>query len=368
MRAVALAALLTALGLGASACGGHPRAAPTTTTTTTTPVARPVPASFAPVALSAPSARDIWILGNAHCSSGSCAALVHSTDGGLHFAAATAPSARAGTLDSIRFATPDDGYVYDGHAFGRTAPLWVTDDGGSHWRQAPFGNLLALGTGGGKAFAITATCANGNCHRVELRTAPVGGNTWSEETIESGPIDPLVAMTVSGSSIWLSVSDTSSTHANQTLLVTLDAGRSFAAEQSPCVTGLAGALSASSANVVWAICPTGMLATASRTTDTGKTWSTLDVGRELANSSQLVPASDTTAVLATGDQAQLLRTTNGGSSFSVVQPVSAGYWNHIDFADAAHAYALRIVGTGQAAPKLYASGDGGATWRLVPLR
>lgn len=370
MRAAALAATLAAVGLGVAACGGHSRSAETTTTaptTTTTSLARPVPAGFAPGELSATSANDVWLLGEAHCATGTCAALVHSTDGGAHFSGATAPAARAGTLDSIRFASVDDGYVYDGHAFGKSAPLWETSDGGAHWHPAPFGDLLAFGLGAGRALVVTATCASGNCHDLELRTAPLGTDTWTATSIASGPIDALVAMTVHGASIWLSVSDTSGTQPNQALLYSSNGGKTFAAEKSPCVTGLGGSLAASSATVVWATCPTGMLATAYRTDDAGATWPTLDVGRELANSSRLVPASDTTAVLATGDQAQLLRTTDGGTSFSVVQPVTAGYWNHIEFADATHGYALRIAGAGQSVPKLYASDDGAATWHAVPF-
>ena len=326
-----------------------------------------MPGRFAPLDLAAPSNRDVWIIGIGACATGSCTAIVHSTDGGVHFTAVTAPPAHAGALDSIVFANERVGYVYDGHAFGGAAPLWQTSDGGAHWQRAPFDDLLALGLGDGKALAVTATCKNGRCRDVRLRTETYGTIAWSDATIATGPVDPIVALTAHDASLWISLSETSGVHPNQMLLHSAN-GTTFTTEQSPCVTGLGGELAASSAQVLWAVCPTGMLATAYRSIDAGATWTTLDVGREIANSSRLAPMSETKAVLATGDQAQLLRTTDGGSTFDVVQPVTAGYWNHIVFADETHGYTLRTVGSGQAAPKLYASGDGGASWHVAPIR
>jgi hypothetical protein len=98
----------------------------------------------------------------------------------------------------------------------------------------------------------------------------------------------------------LSVSSTAGNHPNQVLLASADNGMSFANEQSPCTNGLGGQLAATSSSVVWAVCPTGMLAGALRSTDGGVSWSSLDAGRELSNSAQIAPASDTSAVLAPG--------------------------------------------------------------------
>src|SRR5581483_8647099 len=322
MRTAALVTLLAVLGVAASACGSQHGAVGTTTATTSTTVSGgPVPKGFAPVALSAPSATQVWILGTAPCGSGSCTAIVESSDGGDHFAAVGVPPPRAGKLDSIRFVSPQIGYVYGGHAAGRPAPLWVTSDGGAHWGLNAFGDLLAFGTGGGSAYAVTGTCSNGKCDQLELRRANVGSDTWAQGAIDSGPIDPLVAMAVNGSQLWLSVSDTAAAHPKQTLLHSTDGGNSFVSKQSPCVTGLGGTLAASSAAVLWATCPTGMLGSVYRSSDGGATWKALHVGREIANSSQLAPASDTAAVLATGDQGQLLRTTDAGARFTSVQPV-----------------------------------------------
>lgn len=366
MRAAALAALLATLGIAASACGSQHRSAQTTASTTR--AGRPVPGRFAPIDLSVPTRGDVWLIGIAACSTGSCTAIVHSSDGGAHFTAVPAPRAHVGALDSIVFANGRVGYVYDGHAFGGTAPLWQTSDGGVHWHRAAFDDLLALELAGGKALAVTATCTNGRCHDLRLRTERFGATTWQTTNIATEPVDPIVALTAYDRSIWLSVSGTSSTQPNQTLLHSVNGGKTFATGRSPCVTGLGGQAAASSADVLWATCPTGMLATAYRSVDAGATWTPLDIGREMANSSRLAWATETTAVLATGDQAQLLRTTDGGASFSVVQPVSAGYWNHIDFADATHGYALRTAGTGQSTPKLYASDDGGASWHALRIR
>jgi photosystem II stability/assembly factor-like uncharacterized protein len=105
-----------------------------------------------------------------------------------------------------------------------------------------------------------------------------------------------------------------------------------------------------------------MLAGAARSTNGGSTWRTLDVGRELANSARIAPASDSTALIATGNQSELLRTTDGGTTFVRVYPARAGFWDFLGFTDATTGTGLRSVPGGTQKLVVARSDDSGATW------
>ena len=124
-------------------------------------------------------------------------------------------------------------------------------------------------------------------------------------------------MTVHGSDLWFSLT-TSASQANQLLVAGTGVGGALRTYQSPCFAGLGGSIEASSADVLWAMCPTGMMAEAFRSTDGGSQWKALSAG-ELENSALLAPASDTTAVIQPAEQGELLRTDDGGATW---QPVA----------------------------------------------
>jgi photosystem II stability/assembly factor-like uncharacterized protein len=381
--------------LATAACGGSGPSganagatAPTTTAATSTaatttgtassppPAGGPVPSGFEPVSFTAVSADDFWLLGTAPCSNPVCTSIVRTTDGGAHFVGIPAPVAPlrtqaggSGEIDTLRFADRLDGYAFGLAGFtpadGGSGAFFETHDGGAHWREASLGPLRAFGTGGGYVFAVTGACAKGTCAHLELRRSPVGEDAWTAKPLSVGGVDPLVSMTVHGSSVWLSLSVSGGTHPHQTLLESDDSGSTFTTLQSPCFTGLGGTLAASSTSVLWAVCPTGMLSGAFRSEDGGATWSALHPGKELANSAQIAPASDDVAVIATGDQAELLRTADGGDTFASVYPVSSGSWSFVGFTDAVTGSALRFVGgSGEnQGERLYRSTDGGVDWR-----
>jgi photosystem II stability/assembly factor-like uncharacterized protein len=376
-----------ACGSGSSSSGPTKGAtAPTTTAATSTaatttsavpgpPAGGPVPSGFEPVSFTAISAQDFWLLGAAPCANPVCTSIVRTTDGGAHFVGIPAPVATlrsqggSGAIDTLRFADQLDGYAFglagSTPADGGSGAFFETHDGGAHWHETTLGPLRAFGTGGGYVFAVTGACAKGTCARLELRRSPVGEDAWTAKPLPVGGVDPLVSMTVHGTSVWLSVSVSGGTHPHQTLLESDDSGSTFTTLQSPCFTGLGGTLAASSASIVWAVCPTGMLSGAFRSEDGGATWSPLHPGKELANSAQIAPASDDVAVIATGNQAQLLRTADGGDTFAPVYPVSSGSWSFLGFTDPTTGSALRLVGgsTSTQGERLYRSADGGVDWQ-----
>jgi photosystem II stability/assembly factor-like uncharacterized protein len=109
-----------------------------------------------------------------------------------------------------------------------------------------------------------------------------------------------------------------------------------------------------------------MLAAAARSVDGGATFAHLAGAPEIDNSASIAPAADDTAVLATGNETQLLRTTDGGATFRQVFPRQPGWWMFLGFTDPSTGTGLRAQPSGRTL--LERGTDGGATWRVVPVR
>jgi len=330
------------------------------------------------VSFTAISSNEFWLLGDSPCRNPVCTSIVRTTNGGASFVGLPAPTSPldlggqgAGRVNTLRFADPMDGYAYDTTPGGA---FWETHDGGENWSQPSFlagRELLGFGTGGGYAFALVGNCTGGSCSSMLLERSPVNADSWSAVQLPVPPgTSSLVAMTVHGAQAWVSVS-TSQSQANQLLLVGGGPGESFASYKSPCYPGLGGTLAASSSQVVWALCPTGMLAGVWRSSDGGATWEQLTSVGELPNSAVLAPASGTRAVVAPNPQGDLLLTDDAGATWTAVHAGTAGYtWAWVGFTDALTGSALRV---GSAPPgwpwpngpepeQLWRTADGGATW------
>lgn len=403
-HAPAFAAGLALVALALTACGGANNQAgqggtPTTTppassttavtttvpTTTTTsqaagqPAGGPVPARFDPVSFTAISDQEFWLMGEAPCSNQVCTSIVRTTDGGSSFVGLPAPAApitegQGPGVSTLRFADPENGYAF---ALGGQADnFWVTHDGGEHWSQ-PAGlagkTLMAFGTGGGYAFALVGKCQSGGCSSVALERSSVSDDSWSALSAQIlAGAGPTASMTVHGSYVWLSVGSSSSQQ-NEVLLAGTASGASFNRYTSPCSPDLGGTIAATSDDVLWAVCPTGMMAQAFRSTDGGAHWSQpLNTG-ELVNSTQLAPASDTTAYLVPSN-GPFLATSDGGQSWhSVPGTTTTGSWSWAwtGFTDAQTGSALQEEGTAPAGwpwpngplpYELYRTTDGGTSW------
>lgn len=356
---------------------------PSTTTTapvtTTSPKGGPVPAGFDPVSFTAVTAAEFWLLGEAPCANPVCTSIVRSDDGGSSFAGIPAPPAPLTTgqgagVDTLRFADASDGYAF---ALGNQGSnFWSTHDGGAHWsapRNFSGKTLLAFGTGAGYAFALVATCQSGSCSAVTLERSRVRDDSWAALPVTlPASSGPLASMTVHGANIWLSIGATTS-QANQVLLAGTRSGGSFSTYQSPCSPGLGGTIQAASDNVLWAVCPTGMMSEAFRSADGGAHWSSLKTG-QLVNSTQLAPVSDTIAYLVPSAQGPFLGTTDAGLSWrNVSGTTTTGTWSWawVGFTDSRTGSALQEQGTAPAGwpwPKgplpyqLWRTTDGGASW------
>jgi photosystem II stability/assembly factor-like uncharacterized protein len=383
VRRLALAALLVLPIAGVIAgCNSSKNAVSVTVSTAPQPQAgAPVPRGFNPVSFTAISADQFWLLGDAPCPTAVCTSIVRTIDGGQHFVGVPAPRVpltnsndNSNSIDTLRFASPLVGYAFNSQSFRSadtpSGPIWQTSDGGAHWQRLAIRDVRAFATGGGYVYLVTGSCRSGVCSAPTLRRAAIGTTDWSSTPLPVAAVESIVLLAVHGTSVWLSVSPTSA-HANQALLTSTDAGVTFTTERSPCTNGLGGDLEATSASVLWAVCPTGMLAGALRSSDGGATWATLNIGRELSNGARIAPADDSTAVISTGDQTQLLRTTDGGGTFTQIYPPRAGWWNFIGFTDAQTGSGIRIVpgrarsSLGPPLAVLMRSSDGGATWTIT---
>lgn len=348
----------------------------------------PVPSGFDPVSFTAISDNEFWLLGDAPCPNPVCTSIVRTTNGGSSFVGVPAPAAAlafnsgavgATGVNTLRFADANDGYAF---AYGDGADnFWDTHDGGKAWSQpgALQGkDLLAFGTGNGYAFVLVETCQSqgASCSSPSLLRSPSGSDTWATLSLPpatSGASTAEATLAVQGPDLWLSLT-TPSSQSNQLLVASTDSGSTFTTHTSPCLAALGANLQATSSAVLWAVCPTGMMAEAFRSSDGGASWSQLDNKLQLPNSALLAPVSATTAFLSDGDQSPLLETTDGGSSWHNAPgttPTGTWGWQWAGFTDSQTGSALQSEGTAPAGwpwpdgpppEQLLRTTDGGATW------
>jgi len=315
-------------------------------------------AGFAPMSFAAVGDDDVWVLGTFPCRTGSCAALVRTTDAGRRFTRVAVPFGAV----AVRFADSRDGFAYGASSF------WTTHDGGSIWRRLALRQVLAFATGGGTAYAVTGRCGSNGCASVRFERSPVTADAWRSTAMPFAHAAPNFDLAAVGTSVWLFGGASSGGRLSDVLARSSDSGRTFVTGTAPCYAELAAHLEPSSARVLWAFCPTGMMGIAWRSTDAGARFTALHIPRCCPNSTSLAPASDETAVAAANGVRRLLRTRDGGSTWLPAGvPRGVTYWSSIEFADARVGLGLAQIGGGLKLTLLRTS-DSGATWRTVPIR
>jgi hypothetical protein len=349
--------------------------APTTTSqvakSTAGPAGGPVPARFNSESFTAISDDDYWLLGRIPCRARKCFAILRTTDGGRSFARIPAPAQPTeGSVPTLRFADGLDGFAL---VPGVGGVLYATHDGGATWNKLALRTVLAFATGGGSAYAVTAQCSLQRCAGYRLRS-PVSANAWSATAMPFAPDGSVVDLATHASSVWLLGTAAGSKRVrSDTLARSTDGGRTFVTGPGPCYPGLGGELAPTSTRVLWAVCPTGMMAAASRSTDGGITFTHLRTP-PLVNSAALAPASEDTAVLAgNGAGSRLLRTSDGGATWRAPStPERATFVPWIGFTDARVGAALVQTrydsSTKNEIQVLWRTNDGGAHWSEVRFR
>ncbi|HZQ80674.1 MAG TPA: hypothetical protein VFB25_01715 [Gaiellaceae bacterium] len=355
----ALVALALVTAVIAAGCGTSTRTVTTirtvtvaTTPTTTSAASTPLPPHFDPTSFTAISGDQFWLLGNGVIAS--------TTNGGRSFRVTPAPPLPEppGLDTQLRFADREDGFAFNSSVF------YVTHDGGGSWHEVSLRSIEGFATAGGYAYAVTATCANNGCSDYRFERSPVGKDAWTALPMPFTPDGSAVDVAAHGSSVWLL--GTPKGGDSSAIARSADGGQTFKTTTSPCTAGLGGDLEPSSDQVLWAVCPTGMEAGGWISTDGGATFGQLATP-ELVNSAQLAPASDDVAVLAQGPNATLLRTADGGRTWShVTTPGGASSVDFIGFTDANTGVAL-VTRANSSQQELWRTTDGGATWTAVSL-
>ena len=362
------------LALTGAACGGTTASSPSTSTTsvastttspptTTTPApvvgppGGPIPTGFQATSFTAVSLNAWWMLGTARCltGSGTCGAILRTNNGGSTFAGIPSPPVGASDLFQLRFASPIDGYVFG-------PELWQTSDGGATWANVPIpGQVTELEAADDEAYALVTSAGSATSTSNELLTAPVGSRQWRQVPTPA-PLGYGAQFALSGPNLYVLGGN-----GDLVLLYSTDQGAQFGQRADPCTAGLGGSLTAAvdGSSTLWAACPTGMMADATLSTDGGVTWRVAMATGLFPNSLKLVAASSSVALASPAPETlsgAVVRTTNGGSTFAVVQSgssPSAISW--VGFSDPSRAYAILAGG-------LVESIDGGATWHSVALK
>jgi photosystem II stability/assembly factor-like uncharacterized protein len=352
VKRTALSVLL-AVVVGGCGGGGH--------------TGRELPARFVAVSLSALDDRDFAVLGTVPCSVGRCYLIERTADGGRSFTGVAAPRGlqTTGTNPTLRFANTRDGFVRV--PFGWSA-FWSTHNGGVTWRRLRSPDVVAFTTAGGGVYAVIARCTTQACSGYHFAYGPAAATRWRESPLPFVPDGPIIDLAARGRNVWLLGTPGGTRFPHHDVLArSTNGGRSFVTAAGPCIPGLGGDLEPSSGRVVWAVCPKGMLAGASRSTDGGVTFEPLRTP-PLVNSARLAPASDEAAVLAAnGAGRPLYRTADGGATWRPLGlPGNDDLWYDVVFTTPRIGDAL--VQLGGRPPAIWRTTDGGTTWSLIHRR
>ena len=378
----------SALCVALAACSPSPRApSPTASPTpspTTSPQATPspaptqtpvpvgsVPAGFAPNSVTFVSLQTGWVLGGAPCQTGTCLALLRTSDAGrtwsavqappTAFAPATSPVGPYTGVSEVRFADPRDGWAYG-------PDLWSTHNGGSTWTKAVLGSVWSLEAASGLVHTVAVQSDN----TVAIDTSPTSRDAWTRTgslQIGAGPI-PSADLVLQGSSGWVIENDRGVIGADHLV------SRHWPAWRPPCATtGGQAVLSAPTRFSLVAVCQQGIWGPPAPpavrvyfSNDGGATFYRRGVALPGdPNSSGNVVGSPAPGVVVTdafaNNHAELIETFNGAASWQIVAAISPlMVFTYLGFTSPMQGVALT---TGAGTSSLLMTFDGGRRWSTV---
>jgi len=324
--------------------------------------AQGVPRSFHPQTGAAVGKRDVWILGWYRRGAAQRLALVRSTDAGKTFVrVGLPPLSLQGETASLTFVNAHLGYLVSPR--GR---LYVTHDGGTNWR--PFGpkGVREVAMGGGEIYVLSKN---------RFERSPLGRSAWQAVSL---PVRYrfLVSLAARGKKVWL-LGSTRHIRAGDITLRSSDRGTTFKKSHAPCFPELEGMLVPAGDGVVWAVCPSGMMAGLSLSTNGGRTFprfrSFHDPGGinlpALTNGAGIFPTAARAAVLYRGVSGPLFRTTDKGKRWSEIPRtgrLEQLFW--LRFATSRVGLGLFTARSHPNQASLWRTTDGGATWHAMPIR
>ena len=325
-----------------------------------------------PWAVSAVSGSQVWVLGTVGCGENQCPAVVFgSQDGGRAWSRLATPGVMVGwpgtigvdrvEVSGLTFADPLNGWMWG-------PGLWSTHDGGRTWTDLrPAGSVLSVKTSNGTVWVLTGDCVGGPpCRSYALRRAPVARDSLVGIALPARLTGMAPALAVSGRRVvLLDNTDPAPGHDMSVLLSSPDGGAHWNRRPGPCFRDFGGGLWLV-ADVVWAVCPTGMLAGIWRSTNDGPFRSADGRSRPWPNFVSVVATGPDTAVAASFG---VFRTTDAGahwqSSRSGHSTDGGARWFSFSFPDPREGWGL-VNDDGTVS--LVRSIDAGRSWTDVSLR
>jgi hypothetical protein len=336
-RLLATITVVAALAL-AGCSGSEPRShGPTTSKTTPTQPSVPVhshdrnpPSQLQAKSVFTAPPDAVYVLAGSGPRLTDHPALFRSGDGGQHFARVHLPSAHSGAIGAkpflwLRFVDAEHGYaVLGGVDLNQPTTLMYTTDGARSWHPTTLpragGHISAIDGHGGQVFAATIQCRNPqNCPRgsAHIYASALGSKTW-RPTAASLPRHDLaggVGFTAWGDSIWVTLGN--GMEPGQVTMMSTDAGATFAPGTTS--NGIACYPDATSPQIVWITCSTGMFLAFYRLSGEGNQQK-LPIAGAGTGGTFLDPLDDQEAYFGTaiGSHAGLYLTRDGGHTFDRV--------------------------------------------------
>ena len=333
------------------------------------------------MSVSAVGLNDYWVLGytTTKASSGysTTPTIERTTDGGQHFAADTTPPAlvaqqqprgpNAATISQIRFGDANDGWV-----LGST--LFSTTDAGSSWApvQAIPGSILDLVAANNTAWAVVQTLSSAtassskasNQYALWSTSYGKGAQAWSQVGLPIGLGSTTPSIVDQDGTVTLMASGPSRPGNKGHVLIGA-AGKPFTDHVGPCEQDLGGTLS-NSKTAIWAECPSGSHAGLYVSTDAGATWAPSKVNATAAisvASGAALAAIDGTSAAVFDASNQRLSKISGGT----VAPATGALISDVTFlgfTTPAVGFAI-TVGEDGTTTQLLRTEDGGTSWSAV---
>ncbi len=346
---------------------------------------RPVPKGFKVNSVTWLTKDQGWVLGAAPCGSKSklCTDVIGTTDGGATWSLlggvkAPIPKVSLGEpgVTEIRFATPEDGWVFGPGLFHSTngGRSWSAERIPGHAKQ-----VRALAVNSGAAYTVASTCDVGVVCKASpslWTTSSLTGSSWKAVALKLRS-SPIVTVTVYGQTVYV-LNGRTDTGGNK-LWASTDGGSHFSSRPVPCDSTEDNSLisvAASSATDVALLCEGAAAASDAgkavyRSDNTGKTYTYAGaLGLPGIQAQLAMSPSGNLAVAATSTGSFMYINDNHKTAWTLAIADSDGGagWNDLVYTTDSEAFVVYSPADGFVdTAELYITHDGGRHWSVVTL-